>query len=536
MKLSSMLKILGIGAAIISLSAIVLMFMYADQVEVENEALEKQSEFKELGTRMAIVSDYLTSEVRHFAQFGDITHSQNYWREVNETKTRDNIVYRLIELEAPRQALAYLEEAKANSDALIKIETEAMNAVNSNDYSKARKLLFGKEYEEAKKTIMKPVENFQMSINEWAEEKVREIKNETRLFLILVQTSIILLAVLFISSFLLLYNKIKPLGFLAVKLELLASKEGNLSERLPESGNDEIGNVSKLFNKFIESLSSMVLNIKDSGMNVSTSTSQITASTKQLEATVNENVATTNQIVSAAKEISATSKDLVSTMKSVTDLSEKTAVSAEEGNIAIEQMDAVMKQLNNSLSAISDKLSSINDRAANISKIVLTIEKISDQTNLLSLNAAIEAEKAGEYGKGFAIVAREMRKLADRTDVATLDIQKIVKEMKSAVSEGVMSMDKFTVDVHKGVDEVTVVSEVLSKVIEQVQELIPKFEIVNEGVNSQSNGAELIKESVIQINEAAKQTADALNETNSALRQLNDAAKNLEDEVGLFTT
>ena len=346
----------------------------------------------------------------------------------------------------------------------------------------------------------------------------------------------VLLLILVIIIGAVISKSIKPLFRLANKLEVLTSKEGNLSEKLPESGNNEIGILAQLFNKFIESLKYMVINIKESGMQVSTSTSQITASTKQLEATVSENVATTNQIVSAAKEISTTSLELVNTMKSVSELSEKTAASAEEGNSAIEQMDAVMKQLNESLTAISDRLSLINDKAANISKIISTIEKISDQTNLLSLNAAIESEKAGEYGKGFAVVAREMRKLADRTDVATLDIQKLVKEMKSAVSEGVMSMDKFTVDVHKGVEEVSVVSRVLSRVIDQVQELIPKFEIVNDGVNSQSQGAELIKESVIQINEAAKQTADALNETSGALRQLNDAAANLEEEVGRFKT
>lgn len=536
MKLSSLLKIIGLFAAFISLSAVLLIIFYGKQVDIENNALELQSEYKELGTRMVMASDYLTKEVRHYAQFGDITHYQNYWREVNETKTRDNIVARLIELNVPGQALAYLEEAKANSDALIKLETEAMNAVKNNNFTAARKLLFGKEYEKAKTTIMLPVEKFQQFINEWAGNSVQEIKNKTKLYFVLVQISILLLTLLLISSFLLLFHRIKPLGFLADRLQILAAKEGNLSERLPETGDDEIGSVSKLFNRFIDSLRSMVLNIKDSGIHITTSTTQITASTKQLEATVNENVATTNQIVSAAKEISATSNDLVNTMITVTELSAKTAESAEQGNLAIDQMDSVMKQLNDSLTAISDKLSSINDKAANISKIVLTIEKISDQTNLLSLNAAIEAEKAGEYGKGFAIVAREMRKLADRTDVATLDIQKIVKEMKSAVSEGVMSMDKFTVDVHKGVDEVAVVSEVLSRVIDQVQELIPKFEIVNEGVNSQSHGAELIKESVIQINEAARQTADALGETNNALNQLNEAARNLEAEVGLFTT
>ena len=166
--------------------------------------------------------------------------------------------------------------------------------------------------------------------------------------------------------------------------------------------------------------------------------------------------------------------------------------------------------------------------------MVFSINKISEQTNLLSLNAAIEAEKAGEFGKGFAVVAREIRKLADQSSVAVLDIEKLVKEMKSAVTEGVMGMDKFTKEVHSGVTEVGNVSETMVKVISQVEELVPKYEIINNGVQNQSSSAFAIKESMIQINEAAKQTADAIRETNDAITQLNRVSSLLQSEVKKF--
>ncbi|MCA1993616.1 MAG: methyl-accepting chemotaxis protein, partial [Coleofasciculus sp. S288] len=165
---------------------------------------------------------------------------------------------------------------------------------------------------------------------------------------------------------------------------------------------------------------------------------------------------------------------------------------------------------------------------------VTTITKVADQTNLLSLNAAIEAEKAGEYGLGFAVVAREIRRLADQTAVATLDIENMVREMQSAVSTGVMEMDKFTKEVGQSVEDVRDISVQLGSIIEQVQALSPRFEAVNQGMETQSQGAQQINEAMVQLSEASSQTATALREINSAIEQLNDAAHGLRHEISRF--
>src|SRR5690606_20772568 len=112
-----------------------------------------------------------------------------------------------------------------------------------------------------------------------------------------------------------------------------------------------------------------------------------------------------------------------------------------------------------------------------------------DQTNLLSLNAAIEAEKAGEYGRGFAVVSSEIRRLADQTAVATHDIEQIVKEMQSAVSASVMGMDKFSEEARRGVQDMQEIGGKLTSVIAEVQALAPRFEIVSEGMQAQATGA-----------------------------------------------
>jgi methyl-accepting chemotaxis protein WspA len=194
-----------------------------------------------------------------------------------------------------------------------------------------------------------------------------------------------------------------------------------------------------------------------------------------------------------------------------------------------------MHQMMDDTQTIVSKLSFINEKASNINTVVTTITKVADQTNLLSLNAAIEAEKAGEYGAGFSVVATEIRRLADQTAVATWDIEQMVKEMQAAVSAGVMGMDKFSDEVRAGVQNVADVGSQLADIIDRVQTLIPRFDSVHEGMQSQSLAAEQISESMVQLNESAQQTADSLIHSNDAIMQLNYAAHILQDAVSRFT-
>src|SRR4029077_12542563 len=148
----------------------------------------------------------------------------------------------------------------------------------------------------------------------------------------------------------------------------------------------------------------------------------------------------------------------------------------------------------------------------NINLVVSTITKVADQTNLLSINAAIEAEKAGEYGRGFLVVAREIRRLADQTAVATLDIESMVRHMQDAVSAGVMQMDKFSGEVRQGLGRIQEIHGQTGQIIAEVQSLTALFEAVNEGMHQQSIGAQQISEAMSQMTESSRQTASSLEE------------------------
>ena len=208
---------------------------------------------------------------------------------------------------------------------------------------------------------------------------------------------------------------------------------------------------------------------------------------------------------------------------------------AGEGQESLAGMDRSMRQLAESTGSIGSKLSVISERAANINLVVTTITKVADQTNLLSINAAIEAEKAGEYGLGFLVVAREIRRLADQTAVATLDIERMVKEMQYSVSAGVMEMDKFSDQVRQGVGEVGQIGEQLGQIIAAVQGLTGRFDQVTEGMRVQSQGAEQIREAVVRLSEGAHQTSISLREFNKATDHLREAVGGLKEEVSRFT-
>jgi methyl-accepting chemotaxis protein len=271
-----------------------------------------------------------------------------------------------------------------------------------------------------------------------------------------------------------------------------------------------------------------------SSLQVTTSATEIAASGKQLEATITEQVASTNEVTATAQEIANTSRELVNTMDHVANLALQTAHFAQESQDNLSAMKMAMGQLSNSTNGISSRLGIMNEKANNINSVITTITKVADQTNLLSLNAAIEAEKAGEYGAGFAVVAREIRRLADQTAVATLEIEQMVKEMQSAVSIGVMEMDKFSREVKNNVENVGLISQQIAQVIDQVQTITPQFTLVNHNMEEQSQGAQQISIAMGQLSEASQQTAEALRDTNDALHGLDDAAQSLRQEITIF--
>ena len=335
-----------------------------------------------------------------------------------------------------------------------------------------------------------------------------------------------------LCGFLLLQAIMSPMKRIVSILEVMRS--GDLSSRLNLERKDEFGAVETGFNDMMTELTALVSQAQRSSVQVTTSVTEIAATSKQQQATATETAATTTEIGATSREIAATSRDLVRTMTEVTSAADQASILAGSGQQGLARMEETMHSVMGAADLVNAKLAILNEKAGNINQVVVTIVKVADQTNLLSLNAAIEAEKAGEYGRGFAVVATEVRRLADQTAVATYDIEQMVREIQSAVSAGVMGMDKFSEEVRRGMYEVTQVGEQLSQIIHQVQALAPRVLMVNEGMQAQATGAEQINLALVQLGDASSQTVDSLRQASFAIDELSQVAVGLRSGVSRF--
>ncbi len=342
-------------------------------------------------------------------------------------------------------------------------------------------------------------------------------------------TILVGLAVSLSAGLILIRGINEPLSKMAKAMEKV--RKGDLTQRLEYDRNDEFRILIDGFNRMSDYVSELV---SQAGIKITSAITEIAAIIKQQESSTNEQAAIANEIAASTSQIAATASSLLDTMKNVTRLTKDTAQGAADGHAGLSRINEAMGRMEDATQSIVSKFAILSEKAGNIAGVIQTINKVADQTNLLSLNAAIEAEKAGEYGAGFAVVATEIRRLADQTAIATYDIEKMVQDVQSAVSSGVMGMDKFVEEVRRNATDIKQIGSQLANIIEKVQELMPHMESVNEGMESQSLGAHQISDAVSKLNETAQQTAESLHQTNDAVVQLQDAARGLQDRTSRF--
>ena len=282
--------------------------------------------------------------------------------------------------------------------------------------------------------------------------------------------------------------------------------------------------VSRRFSKTLRLLQQV-------GVKTYASANELAALIHQLEATVEEQAASGNEIVASARQISSTAKGLGKNMDEISRIALETSQWAGESQDSLDQLDETMRHMARASNDIAAKLGVLDEKASNIGTVVKFIGKIAEQTNLLSLNAAIEAEKAGEYGMGFSVVAKEIRRLADQTSIALFDIGQIVKEIQSQVSISVMGMDKFAKEIGLTVEDVRKISWKLNGSIEQTMVLSPHFDLIYEGMKAQNLGTLQITESMSQFNEGIHQTVQSIHGSRQTVTLLTDATRDVQNAI-----
>lgn len=331
-----------------------------------------------------------------------------------------------------------------------------------------------------------------------------------------------------------------PVRSLARRVDAAASAAkqvaaGDLTR--PASGStcpDETGDLLRALDSMTADLNSLVGQVRGASVELSTTAAELSATSRQQDEVVASFGASSAEIAAAVREINTTSQELSREMEHVNEVATATARLAQDGRVQLESMEGAMQSLDKATAGVADRLAAINEKAVNIGGVVTTITKVAEQTNLLSVNAAIEAEKAGEYGRGFLVVAREIRRLADQTGQATLDIERMVKEMQGAVSSGVMEMDRFSDQVRRNVTDVRTIGRSMTDIIGSVDETSRSFGTVREGMRSQAAGAGQISEAMASLSSNAKATADAVREFGRAAEDLQRSIGTLRAAIAAF--
>ena len=314
-----------------------------------------------------------------------------------------------------------------------------------------------------------------------------------------------------------------------------AIAEGDLTHEIrPSDSQDEAGALISSLSRMKSSLNQLLNSVKTAGVTLDSSALELSATSREQESVAHRFGESSSHIAAATKQISTTGAELSGTMSEVDTAMKSTNALAADVRGNLSAVDETIRELSSATSSIAAKLATISERASSINTVVTTITKVADQTNLLSVNAAIEAEKAGEQGRGFLVVAREIRRLADQTAGATSDIEAIVREMQSAVGAGVMEMDRFAEKVRRGVDEVVASSQQMADVIAHVEANASRFRTVTEGMASQSQGAATISDSMGALALAAKRAVESAEEFGRTATELQRASQVLRQSVGAF--
>jgi methyl-accepting chemotaxis protein WspA len=416
------------------------------------------------------------------------------------------------------------------------IDEEFMPALDKGEKRDALQAIFLNKikprFDEHSKAVVKTMEQAKRATEE-EETKVRDRAQFWEVFMIVV--GVLTVGLVGALGWFITRGVVGTTGTLINRVQEMGQGAGDLTARVNITSKDEIGQLGEGINAVIAKIQSVVKQAREASVQLLSAAAQIAATGRQQETTVQGLTSSSAEIAASVREISATGKELAGTMNEVSGRANQAAELAGAGRSGLSAMESAMQQLVESTASISSKLAVIREKADSISTVVTTITKVADQTNLLSINAAIEAEKAGEYGRGFLVVAREIRRLADQTAVATLDIENIVRLMQDAVSAGVMQMDKFSGEVRADQATVAEINAQMGKIIEEVHALSSRFRIVNDGVRNQSVGADQINEAMGQLTTAARQSQAALEELNQTAASLRSAVEALNKEIGQFT-
>ena len=310
--------------------------------------------------------------------------------------------------------------------------------------------------------------------------------------------------------------------------------ENDLTASFDVRDRDEIDAMGQGFNRMIEAMRGIISTIVQSAHQLAAASSQMRTTAEQIATGAEEVASQTNTVATASEEMSATSSDIARNCAMAAEASQHTNASANAGSRVVNETISGMNVIADRVRQTSRTIEALGSRSDQIGAIVGTIEDIADQTNLLALNAAIEAARAGEQGRGFAVVADEVRALAERTTKATREIGEMIKAIQRETGEAVKAMEEGVHEVEKGAVSSQRSGQALEEIMERINEVTMQVSQIATAAEQQTATTSEITSNIQQVTEVVHQTARGADETASAAAQLSSQALELQNLVSRF--
>lgn len=557
--------------------SVMLYLMLLNQKEISQKQEIRYMSYL-AGDELRQSSDDLTKLARTYVITGDDKYEKMYWDildirngkkarpenynriywdlviEYGTNPTKDTDIKSLKkimeELGFSENEFKKLEEAQNNSDSLVTTETIAMNAVKGlyddgkgnytvkkePDREMAIRIMHDINYHKEKAKIMKPVNEFLEQMENRTKKDVDNAIEKGNKYFIATLISVIFFGIIFIIVLIISLDRfiLIPIRNSSQVSEDLSRGTGDLTIRLDESKKDEIGEMSRNFNMFLNKLLEIIKEIKEYSFRVASGTGQLRATMQEISNSVDELRISANTTATAVEEMSSTTNAVFSNVEELSKSSEQTLKLAENGGNAVKSTIKEIHKIKDVVDIGRNNVRALGEKTNEIGEVVTVINEIASQTNLLALNAAIEAARAGKAGKGFEVVAEEVRKLSEKTTDATKEIAKTIKDIQSKSSEVIIRMEEVNAEVEEGVKTANKTGSALEEIVNQTVNLRDMVNMIVNSTREQSSVSNEIAKQTEKVTQSIEENGRAVEQSSEAIREIADIAEKLSQLVNQF--